>query len=84
MAPSATLLRHFFILRPVGKKRGHSTADVAGCCNLRLRDGLGEHYIPQALCSKWEEWRWDWFFVDVDPHERLELPEAAAEPRRST
>ena len=82
--PSATLLRHFFVLRPVGKKRGHSTADVAGCCNLRLREGLGDHYIPQVLRSKWEEWRRDWFFVDIDPHERLELPEKAAEPRRST
>jgi hypothetical protein len=84
VVPSATLLRHFFVLRPVGKKRGHSTADVAGCCNLRLREGLGDHYIPQVMRSKWEEWRRDWFFVDIDPHERLELPEKAAEPRRST
>ena len=36
VAPSVTLLRYFFVLRPVGKKRGYSTVDVAGCCNLRL------------------------------------------------
>ena len=74
VAPSVSLLRHFFVLRPVGKKRGHSTADVAGCCNLRLRDGLGDQYIPQVLRSKWEEWRWDWFFVDVDPTSALSCP----------
>ncbi|XP_062224366.1 uncharacterized protein LOC133922808 [Phragmites australis] len=84
VVPSVTLLRHFFVLQPVGKKRGYSTADVVGCCNLRLQDGLGEQYIPQVLRSKWEEWRRDWFFVDVDPHDRLALPEVAAEPRKST
>ena len=36
VVPSVTLLRHFFVLRPTGKKRGYSTADVTGCCNLLL------------------------------------------------
>ena len=32
--PSVTLFRHFFVLRPAGKKRGSSTADIASCCNF--------------------------------------------------
>ena len=47
--PSVMLFRHFFALRSAGKKRGFSTADVAGCCSFRLRDDLGERYIPQVL-----------------------------------
>ena len=49
------LFRHFFVLRSAGTKRGFSTANVAGCCNFRLRDGLGEQYIPQVLRSTWED-----------------------------
>ena len=72
------------MLRSAGKKRGLSTADVAGCCNFRLRDGLGEQYIPQVLRSKWEDWRRDWFYVDISPHDCLTLPEMAAEPQKAT
>ena len=59
VVPSVMLLQHFFVLRPAGKKRGYSTAEITGCCNLRLRDDMGERYIPQVLRSKWEEWRRD-------------------------
>ena len=45
---------------------------------------MGERYIPQVLQSKWEEWWRDWFYVDVDPHDRLALPEGAVEPQKST
>ena len=81
--PSVALFRHFFVLRPAGKKRGFSTTDVTGCCNFRLRDGLAELYIPQVLQSNWDDWRHDWVYVDVSPHDRLTLPEVAAEPQRS-
>ena len=36
------------------------------------------------LRSKWDDWRRDWFYVDVSPHDRLTLPEMAAEPQKST
>ncbi|XP_062213697.1 actin cytoskeleton-regulatory complex protein PAN1-like [Phragmites australis] len=42
--PTVSLFRHFFVLRPAEKKRGFSTADVADCCNFRVRDGLGEQF----------------------------------------
>ncbi|XP_062198793.1 predicted GPI-anchored protein 58 [Phragmites australis] len=32
----------------------------------------------------WEDWRHDWVYVDVNPHDRLALPKAVAEPHRPT
>ncbi|XP_062203759.1 putative disease resistance protein RGA1 [Phragmites australis] len=48
-----------------------------------LEDLYRRLYIPQVLRRKWDDWRHDWVYVDVSPHDRLALPEAVAEPQRS-
>ena len=43
--PSMTLFWHFFILRAERKKKGSDNAEVVGCCNFCLREGVGDAYI---------------------------------------
>ena len=78
--PSVTLFWHFFILRAVRKKKGYDEVEVVGCFNFRLREGLSDVYIPQVLRSKWDDWRQDWVYVDVSPHDRLSLPRSLVKP----
>ena len=56
--------------------------DVVGCYNFCLRKGFGDAYIPQVLRGKWDDWRGEWVYVDVSPHDRLSLPRSLAEPNK--
>jgi hypothetical protein len=74
--PSVALFRHYYALRPTGRK------EVVGSCCFRLRDGVADQYISQTLRNKWEDWRQSWCYIEVDPHPKLLLPTGLAKPIR--
>ena len=84
MPSSVALFWNFFVLRAAGKKKGSAEVEVVGYRNFRLREGLGKLYISQVLHGKWEDRHRDWVYVDVNPHDRLTLPQTPTEPHRQS
>jgi hypothetical protein len=44
-----------------------SRAATIGCANLRMKQGLGDVYIPSSLTSSNSGWHKGWFYLRNDP-----------------
>ena len=72
--PSVALFRHYFVPR-LGKSKW-----IAGGGSFRRSRSAAHQYLELKLCSCWDEWSHNWYFISEEnssPH--LLLPSSPAE-----